>query len=100
MRIKTECGRGDLEAVEIFPRREDEVNVANLRHLWVRKTGSLLRDEDIGWTRSHVVDTANPFSMPASRARSPFVPFGVEHLDGQKDFVSALGVALSSSEPA
>jgi hypothetical protein len=34
-RIKRECGRGDRDAVEIFPRDADVVNVANMRHLWV-----------------------------------------------------------------
>lgn len=34
-RLKSECGRGDRDAVEIFPRDRDVVNVANMRHLWV-----------------------------------------------------------------
>ena len=34
-RLKRECGRGDLDAVEIFPADSDVVNVANMRHLWV-----------------------------------------------------------------
>ena len=34
-RLKRECGRGDKDAVEIFPPDRDVVNVANLRHLWV-----------------------------------------------------------------
>ena len=34
-RIKLEVGYSDFDAVEIFPREEDVVNVANLRHLWV-----------------------------------------------------------------
>lgn len=33
--IKREIGRGDFDAVEIFPRDQDVVNVANMRHLWV-----------------------------------------------------------------
>lgn len=34
-RLKSECGRGERDAVEIFPRDGDVVNVANMRHLWV-----------------------------------------------------------------
>ena len=34
-RLKTECGRGERMAVEIFPPDHDVVNVANMRHLWV-----------------------------------------------------------------
>jgi hypothetical protein len=34
-RLKAECGRGDRQAVEIFPADRDVVNVANMRHLWV-----------------------------------------------------------------
>lgn len=34
-RLKRECGRGDSEAVEIYPRDADVVNVANMRHLWI-----------------------------------------------------------------
>lgn len=33
--IKNELGFLDSEAVEIYPRARDEVNVANLRHLWI-----------------------------------------------------------------
>jgi hypothetical protein len=34
-RLKGECGFADLDAVEVFPKRGDVVNVANMRHLWV-----------------------------------------------------------------
>lgn len=34
-RLKRECGRGDKDAVEIFPADKDIVNVANMRHLFV-----------------------------------------------------------------
>lgn len=34
-RLKTECGYGDFDAVEVYPCNRDIVNVANLRHLWV-----------------------------------------------------------------
>lgn len=33
--IKREVGFGDWYAVEIYPRDEDVVNVANFRHLWL-----------------------------------------------------------------
>src|SRR5882757_1329974 len=34
-RLKRECGRGDKDAVEVFPAEAYVVNVANMRHLWV-----------------------------------------------------------------
>ena len=34
MRLKRECGRGDRDAVEVFPADRDVVNVANMRHLF------------------------------------------------------------------
>jgi hypothetical protein len=34
-RLKRECGRGHLDAVEVYPADGDVVNVANIRHLWV-----------------------------------------------------------------
>jgi len=34
MQLKRECGRGDLDALELFPADADVVNVANIRHLW------------------------------------------------------------------
>lgn len=34
-KIKRECGFGAMDAVEIFPSDKDEVNVANMRHLWI-----------------------------------------------------------------
>lgn len=37
-RVKRECGYADRDAVEIFPKESDVVNVANLRHLWVLPT--------------------------------------------------------------
>lgn len=41
-RLKRECGRGDMDAVEIFPADKDIVNVANMRHLWVFKQPFIL----------------------------------------------------------
>jgi len=35
MQIKTECGFGLSDAVEVYPALDDAVNVANMRHLWV-----------------------------------------------------------------
>ena len=34
-RLKRECGRGDRDAVEIYPADADVINVANMRHLWL-----------------------------------------------------------------
>jgi hypothetical protein len=34
MRLKRECGRGELDALELFPADADVVNVANIRHLF------------------------------------------------------------------
>ena len=34
-RLKRECGYHDRDAVEIYPRDYDIVNVANMRHLWI-----------------------------------------------------------------
>lgn len=34
-RLKRECGFGAHDAVEIYPRDVDIVNVANMRHLWL-----------------------------------------------------------------
>jgi hypothetical protein len=34
-RLKTECGYGMFDAVEIYPNKRYEVNVANMRHLWI-----------------------------------------------------------------
>ena len=33
--IKSQCGYGDQDAVEIYPTDHDVVNVANMRHVWV-----------------------------------------------------------------
>lgn len=33
--IKNEIGYAEFDAVEVYPRQGDEVNVANMRHLWV-----------------------------------------------------------------
>ena len=34
-RIKRQIGYGDRDAVEIYPRDTDVVNVSNMRHLWI-----------------------------------------------------------------
>lgn len=46
-RIKAECGYADAEAVEVYPRDADVVNVANMRHLWV-----LLDPVPFAWRKS------------------------------------------------
>lgn len=40
--IKKGVGFGDRDAVEVYPRDEDIVNVANMRHLWILPEGSAL----------------------------------------------------------
>jgi hypothetical protein len=44
--IKSSLGFGDRLAVEIFPRDDDVVNVANMRHLWIFPNGEVL---PFGW---------------------------------------------------
>jgi hypothetical protein len=34
-RLKTECGLGMFDAIEIYPNKRDVINVANIRHLFV-----------------------------------------------------------------
>lgn len=34
-RVKSECGFGCVDAVEVYPPDRDVVNVGNLRHLWL-----------------------------------------------------------------
>lgn len=35
MGLKRQCGRGDRDALEVYPADKDVVNVANMRHLWL-----------------------------------------------------------------
>lgn len=35
--IKTQCGYQDHDAVEIYPAVHDEVNIANMRHVWIMR---------------------------------------------------------------
>lgn len=35
--IKAECGYADADAVELYPRIADVVNVANMSHLWIMR---------------------------------------------------------------
>ena len=44
-RIKSECGLGQMLAVEVYPRDKDVVNVANMRHLFLMPA-----DVKIGWS--------------------------------------------------
>lgn len=39
--IKSKLGYGHRDAVEIYPKDEDVVNVANIRHLWVLSEHSM-----------------------------------------------------------
>lgn len=58
MQLKAEIGRGALEAVEIFPSDKDSVD-SKLRHIWLRKTGSIIDDWGIGWKSSEIYKPAN-----------------------------------------
>lgn len=40
-RIKSECGYGSCDAIEVYPADIDVVNVANMRHLWILEDGQL-----------------------------------------------------------
>jgi hypothetical protein len=33
--LKKECGFGESDAVEVYPKEKDIVNVAKMRHLWI-----------------------------------------------------------------
>lgn len=50
--VKRECGYGDKDAVEVYPRDSDVVNVSNMRHLWVLDDMAALdfawRADDLG----------------------------------------------------
>lgn len=35
--VKTQCGYAELDAVEVYPRAADVINVAALRHIWILK---------------------------------------------------------------
>lgn len=35
MQCKRQCGRGEQDALEVYPADRDIVNVANMRHLWL-----------------------------------------------------------------
>jgi hypothetical protein len=37
MAVKSQAGYGDMDAIEIYPRNSDIINVANIRHLWIPK---------------------------------------------------------------
>lgn len=37
--IKDEIGYADFDAVEVYPKKRDIVNVANMRHLWIMPQG-------------------------------------------------------------
>ena len=53
-RIKAECGYAEMDAVEVYPTWRDEVNVANMRHLWV------LRDPlPFAWRRRKTGDVGH-----------------------------------------
>lgn len=58
-RLKRECGFEGFDAVEIYPKDMDIVNVANMRHLWI------LRDDELPfiWRAKHETQ-----EIPADKA--------------------------------
>lgn len=50
-RLKRECGRGDFDALEIYPADKDVVNVANIRHLWILTSSKI----DFAWRKKNEV---------------------------------------------
>jgi len=44
MKVKRECGFGEVSFVEMYPPDADAVNVANMRHLWLMPAGM-----ELGW---------------------------------------------------
>lgn len=44
-RLKREAGYGDKDAIEIYPRDRDVVDVANIRHLWILEDALV----EFGW---------------------------------------------------
>jgi len=47
MQLKRECGRGDKDALEVYPADSDIVNIANMRHLFFPPAPVAFK-----WTRS------------------------------------------------
>lgn len=47
-RLKRECGRGEKDASEVYPRDQDVVNVASMRHLFIFEDTLL----DYAWRKS------------------------------------------------
>ena len=47
MRVKNECGYGDEWATEVYPPDNEVVNVANMRHLWIKPWSPL----PYGWRK-------------------------------------------------
>lgn len=85
--LKAECGRASLEAVEIYPGDEDIVNVANLRHIWVRKSGSFIREYKIGWTSAEFAVSG---SVTDAKDTAPD-PVSDEQLDTQSQPATHVG---------
>lgn len=49
--LKSECGRAGSEAIELYPADDDIQSVIH-RYVWVRKKGSFMDEQQIGWKHS------------------------------------------------
>lgn len=75
MELKEQCGRGGQEGLEIYPMDPDIVNVANLRHLWLKKSGSFIEEFGIGWkSNSEAAQSANSGTINPIQALNPTAP--------------------------
>lgn len=52
--IKRECGFADIYAIEVYPRDQDLVNVANIRHIWLLATPL-----PIGWFKQKEAEASH-----------------------------------------
>lgn len=57
--LKSECGLGLFDAVEIFPAHDDVVNVANMRHLWV-----LPKPLSFAWRKQRIITSSQMPGTP------------------------------------
>lgn len=48
MQLKAECGRAHLELIEIYPKADEAIDLLNVRHLWVKKNGSVSDHFNVG----------------------------------------------------
>ena len=85
MRIKDELVGHEHEAVEIYPRRSQEIDAANTYHLWVEVTGR--RPFAFGFRAGRWVFRESPRS---GRKQRPFDPDDYEMVSGVHEMPHAL----------